>query len=35
MDNNSDDQLLIMKATIKSNRKYYDEKMKNLKEDLT
>ena len=35
MDNNSDDQLLIVQDTIYANRKYYDQKMKNLTEDLT
>ena len=34
MDNNPDDQLLTMQATIEANRKYYDEKMNNLKEYL-
>ena len=34
MDNKSDDQLLIMQATIKTNRKYYHEKMKKLTENL-
>ena len=32
MDNKSDEQLLIRQATIESNRKYSDEKMKNLTE---
>ena len=35
LDNKSYDQLLIMKATIEANRKYSDDKMKNLIEDLT
>ena len=35
MDNNPDDQLLTMQATIEANRKYYDEKMKKLTEYLT
>ena len=35
MDYKSDEQLLIIKATIESNKQYYDEKMKNLTEDLT
>ena len=30
MDNKSDDQLLLMQATIGENRKYYDEEMKKL-----
>ena len=30
MDNNPDDQLLTMQATIEDNRKYYEEKMKKL-----
>ena len=34
MDNKSDDQLIIIQATINFNRKYYDEKMNNLKEYL-
>ena len=33
--NNSDDQLLIMQATIEANSQDSDEKMKNLTEDLT
>ena len=35
MDNNSDDQLLIMKSTIDSKSQDSDEKMKNITEDLT
>ena len=35
MDNNPDDQLLTMQATIEANRKYYDEKMKKLTKYLT
>ena len=35
MYNKSDDQLLIIQATIESNRQDYNEKMKNLTEDLT
>ena len=35
MNNKSDEQLLIVKATIEANRQDYDEKMKNLTEDLT
>ena len=35
MDNNSDYQLLIMQATIESNKQDYDEKMKKLTTDLT
>ena len=35
MDNNLDNQLLTMQATIEANRKYYDEKMKKLTEYLT
>ena len=35
MDNKSYDQLLIMQATIESNRKYYDERMKNITEHPT
>ena len=35
MDNKSDAQLLIMKATIESNGKYYNDKMNNIVEDLT
>ena len=35
MDNNSDEQLLIVQATIEANSKYYDNKMKNPTEDLT
>ena len=34
MDNNSDHQLLIVQATIEANRKYYDDKIKNITEDL-
>ena len=34
-DNKSDDQLLIMQATIEANRQYYHEKMNHLTEDLT
>ena len=35
MDDKSDGYLLIMQARIKGNRKYSDEKMKNLTEYLT
>ena len=35
MDNNSYEQLIIMQATIDSNRKDSDEKTKKLTEDLT
>ena len=35
MDNNPDDQLLIMQATIEASRQDYYEKTKNLTEDLT
>ena len=35
MDNKSDYELLIMQATIKAKREYFDEKMKNIKEYLT
>ena len=35
MDNKSDDQLLIVQATIEPNKQDSDEKMKNLTEDLT
>ena len=35
MDNNSDDQLLIMQATIEVNKQNSDEKTKNITEDLT
>ena len=35
MDNKSYDQLLIMQDRIDSNIKYYDDKMKNLTDDLT
>ena len=35
MDNNPDDQLLTMQATIEANMKYYNEKMKKLTEYLT
>ena len=35
MDNKSDKNLLIMQATIESNRQYCDYKMKNITEDLT
>ena len=35
MDNKSYEQILIMQATIESNRQDYDEKMKNTTEDLT
>ena len=35
MDKNSDEQLLIMQATIEANRQDYDEKMKKLTEKLT
>ena len=32
MNNKSDDQLLIVQATIDSIRQYYDDKMKNITE---
>ena len=35
IDNKSDEQLLVMQATIDANRQDYDEKIKKLKEDLT
>ena len=35
MDKNPDKQLIIMQATIESNRQDSDEKRKNLTEDLT
>ena len=35
MDNNSDDQFLIMQATIEANMQDYDEKMNKLTKDLT
>ena len=35
MDNNPDNQLRTMQATIEANRKYYNEKMKKLSQDLT
>ena len=35
MDNNSDDQLLIMQATIDVKRQDSDEKIKNFTEDIT
>ena len=35
MDNKSDDQLLIIQANIEANRKYPEDKMKNLIEYLT
>ena len=35
MDNKSYDQLLTMQATIEASRQDYDDKMKNLKQDLT
>ena len=35
MDRNSDEQLLVMQATIDSNRQDYDKKMKKLTADLT
>ena len=35
MDNKSYEQILIMQATIESNRQDYDEKMKKTTEDLT
>ena len=35
MDNKSDDKLLIIQATIETNRQYSDEKTNNLTEDLT
>ena len=35
MDKNSDEQLLVMQATIEANRQDYDEKMKKLTEELT
>ena len=35
MDKHSDDQLLIMQATIEPNMQDSDEKMKNLTENLT
>ena len=35
MDNKSDDQLIIIQATIEPNKKYFIEKMKNLTQDLT
>ena len=34
MDNKSDEKLLIKQDTIESNKQYYDEKMKNLTQDL-
>ena len=34
MDNKSDDPLLIIQFTIESIRQDYDDKIKNLKEDL-
>ena len=34
MDNNADDQLLSMQATIGDSRKYYDDTMKNLTVNL-
>ena len=35
MDNKSYDQILVIQAYIESNRKYYNERMKKLTEDLT
>ena len=35
MDNKSDEQLLIMRATIDANRQFFYEKMKNCTENLT
>ena len=35
MNEKSDDQLLIMQATIESNRKDSDDKIKNITEELT
>ena len=35
MDKKSDEQLLIMQATIESNKQDYDEKMKKITEDIT
>ena len=35
MDNKSDYQLLIMQATVESNKQDYDEKIKKLTADLT
>ena len=35
MGNNSDDQLLIPKSTIESNKQYSDDKMKKLTQDPT
>ena len=35
MYNKSDDQLLVMQDKIEANRKYYNDKMKKLTEDLT
>ena len=35
MDNRSDDQLLIIQATIEANRQDSDKKMINLREDIT
>ena len=34
IDNNSDDQLLIIQATTEANKQYYDEKIKDIIEDL-
>ena len=34
MDNKSDEQFLVMKATIEVNRQNYEDKMKKLIEDL-
>ena len=35
IDNKPDDQLFIIQANIESNRKYYNERMKKLTEDIT
>ena len=35
MNNNSDEQLLIIQATIEANKQYSDEKINNFTEDFT
>ena len=35
MDNKSGEQILIVKSIIESNRKFYNDKMKKLIEELT
>ena len=35
MDNKSDNQLIVMQDTIEFNRQDYDEKMKNIADEIT